>query len=85
MMETFRRSISHNLLFPFDDLGWISKNPYCKRSQKKDSSIVKLDIKSGSVMNYPSIAKELITYLGGKSNITALAHWRTARRVCVWL
>ena len=30
----------------------------------------------GYVMNYPKIAKELLSLLGGKSNITALAHWK---------
>lgn len=34
-------------------------------------------------MNYPSIAKELMTHLGGKSNITALAHCATRLRLAV--
>ncbi|ANS87799.1 MULTISPECIES: sucrose-specific PTS transporter subunit IIBC [Vibrionaceae] len=34
-------------------------------------------------MNYPKIAKELLTLLGGKSNITALAHCATRLRLAV--
>ncbi|MDN2483669.1 sucrose-specific PTS transporter subunit IIBC [Vibrio astriarenae] len=34
-------------------------------------------------MNYPSIAKELINLLGGKSNISALAHCATRLRLAV--
>lgn len=37
----------------------------------------------GYVMNYPKIAKELLTLLGGKSNITALAHCATRLRLAV--
>ncbi len=34
-------------------------------------------------MNYPAVAKELLTLLGGKSNITALAHCATRLRLAV--
>ncbi|MCF7485774.1 sucrose-specific PTS transporter subunit IIBC [Vibrio sp. A2-1] len=34
-------------------------------------------------MNYPKVAKELLTLLGGKSNITALAHCATRLRLAV--
>ena len=37
----------------------------------------------GYVMNYPKIAKELLSLLGGKSNITALAHCATRLRLAV--
>ncbi len=37
----------------------------------------------GYEMNYPAVAKELLTLLGGKSNITALAHCATRLRLAV--
>ncbi len=37
----------------------------------------------GYEMNYPAVAKELLTLLGGKSNITALAHCATRLRFAV--